>query len=342
MGGKSDAPAPPNYQPIAQASLEQAQIMGQTSKDQLDFAKQQYADIYPYVKDYMASQKIATEAETQQALSYNERYNRIYGPMEEGFASEASGWNTPARQEQDRARAGADVATAFNQQRKAALDTLGRFGVDPSTTRFAALDSTYRINQAAATASAETQAGLGTELTGLGLTQQAINTGRGYAGDSSTLIGAGTQAGKSGISAANQTFATGSEAMGTPVQYAGLANQSRAGATSALNAGFQNELGAAQFNQQNDQNFMQGLGSIVGGALGVGKLFLSDRRLKTDVERIGVLDNGLPIYRFRYRGDQTIYIGLMADEVEKVRPYAVGTTTSGYKAVDYDAATRTT
>jgi hypothetical protein len=68
--------------------------------------------------------------------------------------------------------------------------------------------------------------------------------------------------------------------------------------------------------------------------------YFSDRRLKEDVERIGEGDNGLPIYKYRYKGEPETHIGFMADEVEKVRPDAVGTHSTGYKTVDYDRATK--
>lgn len=69
--------------------------------------------------------------------------------------------------------------------------------------------------------------------------------------------------------------------------------------------------------------------------------FFSDRRLKEDIKRIGKTDDGMPIYSFKYRGDdaEQTHIGFMADEVEKVKPEAVGLHPSGYKTVDYAKAT---
>ena len=63
----------------------------------------------------------------------------------------------------------------------------------------------------------------------------------------------------------------------------------------------------------------------------------SDRRLKHDIEKIGKSDDGLPIYKFKYKNDPNdqTHIGFMADEVEKKHPEAVGLA-GGYKTVDYD------
>ena len=72
--------------------------------------------------------------------------------------------------------------------------------------------------------------------------------------------------------------------------------------------------------------------------------FFSDRRLKHDVERIGETDDGLPIYSYKYNGDDKTQIGLMAQDVEKRKPEAVGLAPAAdgnlYKTVDYEKATR--
>jgi len=98
-------------------------------------------------------------------------------------------------------------------------------------------------------------------------------------------------------------------------------------------------------------NALGGLGSIktagggtVGGNAisGLGNLatsIFSDERLKEDIDKIGELVDGQPVYRYRYIGDNVFRIGLMAQDVEKTNPDAV-TEVGGYKAVDYGKATR--
>jgi hypothetical protein len=62
----------------------------------------------------------------------------------------------------------------------------------------------------------------------------------------------------------------------------------------------------------------------------------SDIRLKTDVIRVGQLDNGLPLYRFRYLWSSDIYVGVLAHEVLPVVPYAVIVGEDGFMRVNYD------
>jgi hypothetical protein len=88
----------------------------------------------------------------------------------------------------------------------------------------------------------------------------------------------------------------------------------------------------------NSQSMMGGLFGLA-GTLGMGAMKYSDRRLKTDIRRVGVLDNGLPIYAYRFEGSPVTEIGVMADEVEAFAPHAVTTADNGFKMVDYRLAT---
>jgi hypothetical protein len=83
------------------------------------------------------------------------------------------------------------------------------------------------------------------------------------------------------------------------------------------------------------------LKSLLGGASLLTGLFgkLSDVRAKENVQPVGKLDDGQKVYSYNYKGDPTPEIGLLAQEVEKVRPEAVATGPDGLKRVDYGAAT---
>ena len=74
------------------------------------------------------------------------------------------------------------------------------------------------------------------------------------------------------------------------------------------------------------------IGSIIQG--GASAFMMSDRRLKTDIKRVGTTDSGLPVYTYKYKGDNTTQMGVMAQDVEKVNPEAVAEF-GGFKAVNY-------
>ena len=78
-----------------------------------------------------------------------------------------------------------------------------------------------------------------------------------------------------------------------------------------------------------------GGGGRGGGGRGGGRR--SDIRLKEDIVPLGQLDNGLELYRFHYKGsDRTAYVGVMAQDVQKIEPNAVWRAPDGYLRVDYD------
>ena len=81
--------------------------------------------------------------------------------------------------------------------------------------------------------------------------------------------------------------------------------------------------------------------NAIGQGVGMAAQFLpmlSDRRAKDDIEPVGELYDGTNIYRYRYKGDATPRIGVMAQEVEKTNPDAV-IDVGGVKMVDYGKAT---
>lgn len=77
-----------------------------------------------------------------------------------------------------------------------------------------------------------------------------------------------------------------------------------------------------------------GLGKAIGLGLNIASLF-SDRRLKTDIRRIGELHDGLGVYRYRYLWEDEPRVGVMADEVADLRPWALGPEIQGYRTVNY-------
>jgi outer membrane immunogenic protein len=64
-------------------------------------------------------------------------------------------------------------------------------------------------------------------------------------------------------------------------------------------------------------------------------LFFSDIRLKRDITLLGRLDDGLSLYSYRYLWSDTVYVGVMAQEVAVKMPNAVMMGDDGYLRVDY-------
>jgi hypothetical protein len=85
------------------------------------------------------------------------------------------------------------------------------------------------------------------------------------------------------------------------------------------------------------QGLLGGIGQAVGGGASLFTAIKSDRRAKKDIVQIGTRPDGLGIYEYTLKDDGQRYIGVMADEVAKYRPEALGPITSdGYATVHYD------
>lgn len=270
MGGKSKAPPAPDYSAIAAASKYAADLNYKMSKEQLAWAKEQYA------QDREIADKVIGSALKTQGI--NERnaaedrafYMQNYRPLEQSLVNDAQSYATGDRKAYEAGRAASAVTQQFDQARNAATQNLEAFGVDPTSTRFAALDLGMRTQQAAAAAAAQNQATVNAENTGRMLRSEAINVGKGYPGQIAATYGTSLQAGNAAVNSGLATTASGANTMGTATQWSGLGNQSLGTWGSILNMGYQNQL--AQYNA--NQNASSGWGGIAGAALGIGARML--------------------------------------------------------------------
>lgn len=73
-----------------------------------------------------------------------------------------------------------------------------------------------------------------------------------------------------------------------------------------------------------------------GGGRGGGGGRRSDIRVKHDIALLGHLENGIGWYRFAYVGGTRTYVGVMAQEVQRIAPEAVVRDPDGILRVDYD------
>ena len=104
-----------------------------------------------------------------------------------------------------------------------------------------------------------------------------------------------------------------------------------AGAQAQGQANMQNYgIQSANANAQN-----AGLYNLLGQGVMAAATYFSDRRLKSNIERIGTHRLGIGIYEYDIFGGRQI--GVMADEVEAVMPEAVIEHPSGFKMVNYGA-----
>ena len=95
------------------------------------------------------------------------------------------------------------------------------------------------------------------------------------------------------------------------------------------NAAYGQQMQGWQQGQQNKQAIMGGLFDL--GAAGI---MASDIRVKRNISEVDRRVDGLGVYRFQYIGNDDWHTGFMAQEVEKIYPYAVSEI-DGIKHVNY-------
>ena len=120
------------------------------------------------------------------------------------------------------------------------------------------------------------------------------------------------------------------------------AQQATTGGADLLGAaqmGYNAQMGNFNAQQAAQQGLNSGLMGL-GGTLGAAAI-MSDIRTKEHIKAIGWLPNGLPVYEYEYKPEwkdeagHGKFIGVMAQEVEIVKPEAVFTRPDGYKMVNY-------
>lgn len=264
MGGKNQAPPPPDYTPIAESSEAAAKYSYAIGKEQLAWAREQYDRDSAITNRVVGSALQRADVNDQNAARDRQRYESIYQPLEDRLAKEAVDYSSPERMAFEASRAQATVAQQFEQSRQAAAQNLESYGVDPSSTRFAALDAGSRLAQAASAAAAGNNARGQTEAVGRAMRSEAINVGRGYPGQIAGTYATALQSGNAGVNSQLANTASGANTMGTNAQYQGLGNQALGTWGNTLNMGYQNQLGQYQANQQSSS----GIGGLAGSLLG--------------------------------------------------------------------------
>jgi hypothetical protein len=152
--------------------------------------------------------------------------------------------------------------------------------------------------------------------------------------DAALLENIGAQRQAMQQSALDEAYARFQEQQNYPIEMLNL----RLGATSATPYG--TTQSGTQFVPRGN-SFLQGLGTVGSAASGIAALApllgFSDKRMKTDIEKVGRdKETGLDMYAYRYKGDPKTYpkvVGPMAQDIEKKYPEQVREV-AGRKAVN--------
>lgn len=270
MGKQDKVPAAPDYTSLIKASQAQSANDNKLQQQQFDWAKQAYAD-NKTTSDKVAAASLDNMAQQNAAAKEaQDRYTNVAVPLQDSFIQDANDYDTSSRRDLNMGAAQAGVASSYDAARENAQRDLESYGINPSATRFAALDVGARTAQAAATAAAGTTASLQTEATGRDLKAQAINMLSGLPAQVSNDVAGGNNSGSTASGTGLNTTASGGNTMGTSTQYGALAGNALSGTAAATAQNYNNQMGQYNAQYQQDTSWMP----LLGTALGVGAHFI--------------------------------------------------------------------
>lgn len=278
----SDANAA-GLQANAAATADIAKTQAASAKEYLDFQKQQYADLKPLAEKLANAQLETMEqqsaiAKENQAIAQDQtNYNNTtFRPLEKSIVEDANSYDTDAKQEELARKGMADVATAYDAQRKQALSTLASYGINPNSNRFAAINAQLAMGEAADKAGVATNARSNAEQLGYARKMDAASLGRGLASNASTSYGVALNAGNSSVNSGTAALGTAS-APGTAMgnSYGSYGTQLGNAANSYYGAGNLNAAGY-KITSAAESSAAAGLGSLAGQFMtsGVGQAAL--------------------------------------------------------------------
>ena len=252
----------------------------------------------------------------------------ILAASQDQMGRDAAQYSSEDMQNQMASQGLADVNQGFANARAQQTRGLSRRGINPSSGAALAMENQMSMAQAGQQAQASNMARSAARDLGFKLTDRASNALAGYPSMASGLSGSGAGFGASGLGIANMGLSGMNAGWGQAGEAAG--NMGR-NATNMYSA--EASYKSAQDKIAADSNPMNSIAGAVAG-VATSKL-MSDRRLKTDITAVGHMENGLTVYRYRYKAGGPMQLGVMADEVSKVSPSAVHRMPNGFDAVDY-------
>ena len=270
MGGSASAPEPPDTSQYSDQAAHDSNRMRTWAQSMWDSGQEEWGRLQEYSGQVMGASLPAMEEAFSWASAQRDRYEQNVLPQIQSLFSEAETYASKGEQDRQRGMAVQDVKASTEAQREAQLRKLEGYGVDPSDTRYQALDKQAGIAEGALSALAANQAGERTKQIGRDLRAQAINVGTGFLTDASQNAALGANIGAQSLGAAGGAAQTGANVAQGAIPYMGGAQAANAQAAGIVDTGYGRELDyAADQRAASAQDFsqMMAVGNMAGGMI---------------------------------------------------------------------------
>lgn len=260
MSDNAPVPQAPDYGPLIESLKGLANYAQNNAAESMAWAKEQIAkntDLTGKVNeklledsDFLRNIAKTAYAQGQEALT---RGNKE-------LLDQVDRYSDPERIKANMGAAQANVAQNFEAARENATRNLEGFGIDPSSTRYAALDRGIRAQQAAAQAAAGTMSARQDDALRSQAIDKLVQQGNVLQGNVAPAIGGAGSVGTGAINNSLANTASGYNGIGTGQGWTGTAMSGLTGAANTMNTSYNNQL--AQNKAENSNS--SGIGSLLG------------------------------------------------------------------------------
>lgn len=273
MGSSTRAPKPPDTSRYSQGMENMSQQMQTWAADMYSRGQQEWQQLSDWSGQVMGMTLPAMEDSFSWAKEQRDRFDEHVMPQMQSLFSEAELYASKAEEDRQRGAAIQDVKSASEAQREAQQRQLEGYGIDPSETRYAALDKQAGVAEAAMSALAANQAGERTKQIGRDLRSEAIGVGSQFLSDAAQSYQTGSYMGASGLGSASGATSAGVGASGAALPYMSGAVTSLDRGAGIVDQGYQRELDYAQDARDAEAADASGWGGI-GSMVGAGMSFI--------------------------------------------------------------------
>jgi hypothetical protein len=195
---------------IAASSDRAAQLQYDLGQRELDFAERQYAENKPMADRIAQTQVGIMDDARNQANDYYDYQKNTFRPLEQGLVRDAENFSTAGAQEAFARNAVTDTQRAQENAQAQASRAMAAMGVNPNSGRFAGMNKSMGLQNAAMRAGAATNARIQGEEMGVARRMNAAGLGRNLAANTTASQGMSVGAGSAGL---NSTMAPGTAAL---------------------------------------------------------------------------------------------------------------------------------
>lgn len=339
-----DAPEAPKTDP---RQIMLAEQQGEMSKEMFEYTKERdklndarAKELQEkYLDPYMDRQMEAAKKATDRADEMYEYSKQVGRPALQRMFDEANNYDSEDSMQKVRSTAFNDAEMAFSNNMSALNRNTARLGVNPASGRYAEAqgDVAAQLALAKITAAANATSGMRKDAMNARVTVGGIANG--FGNQSIQFSNSSSALGSAGIGAGQTSFGNNLQTQSAFTGGLGAASGVAASAGNAYGNIFNQDMASAKFAAENSTG--AALGQLAGMGANMASAYMaggmkSDRRVKTDIKRVGTTDSGVPIYTFKYVWDKhTTHMGVMAQEVSATNPQAVSVGGDGVLRVDY-------